>query len=615
MNPHQKGQRAIDSDSKRYGHLADANRILFTALLAEARRRREAGDFEQTLGWCSAAAWFASTKGWFGELSSAQLENEILTAARSLPRPARKTRPGAGRPRWLHVMTEAYATLGHTNLCRRWMELDSETVHDVILLHQENGAPANLQRTVEAARGRCVVLDRAAPVLDRAMELRDFAWANADVVVLHTHPDDVIAATAFGIEGGPPVLFVNHADHVFWVGCGIADLVLDIRLSGHVWTRDARGGANRCMILPIPLEHKERTNQRQRVRRNLSVPDEAILFLTVGSAAKYKAIPGLDFVAAAREIIHRCPNAYLVAIGPEDVGPWKAARIETEGRIAALGRQADSRVFCEAADIYLEGFPLGSLTALLEAGLAGLPCVRGPETCVGPFTSDSGSLDVLHQPSDVQDYITHAVYFAGHPEVRVQASTELQSAVDAQHCGDGWLRHLSEVKKRIPPAHFVHPDFNAKEVDIHMRDWFLRFLFGHRLPRSGAALASGALIEAWQQTKLKPLLDPDTFRRLHGRSAAPEPRGKTASAKLHPFEALALWAWNQRIRYCGGKEKLVSATREWLETGQRLRALVAIWRCLLFFPSSLTDPAWLRLWLKAHLGGRMTARIRRLSRG
>src|SRR5207253_10705538 len=56
----------------------------------------------------------------------------------------------------------------------------------------------------------------------------------------------------------------------------------------------------------------------------------------------------------------------------------------------------DSSIFCEAADVYLEGFPAGSLTALLEAGEAGLACVRAPAQVIPPFSSDGAGRSEEH---------------------------------------------------------------------------------------------------------------------------------------------------------------------------------------------------------------------------
>ncbi len=73
-----------------------------------------------------------------------------------------------------------------------------------------------------------------------------------------------------------------------------------------------------------------------------------------------------------------------------------------------------------------------------------------------------------------------------------------------------------------------------------------------------------------------------------------------------------MWAWNQKVRYRGGKEKLIVATRESIQKGRTWQALLTVWQCLLLFPSSLAEPAWLRLFVKAHLGSLLSARLRQL---
>ena len=50
---------------------------------------------------------------------------------------------------------------------------------------------------------------------------------------------EVIATVAFGVPVRSPVMLLNHADQGFWVGCAVADLVLDMRSTGHLWTTHA----------------------------------------------------------------------------------------------------------------------------------------------------------------------------------------------------------------------------------------------------------------------------------------------------------------------------------------------------------------------------------------
>src|SRR5262249_10954323 len=138
-------------------------------------------------------------------------------------------------------------------------------------------------------------------------DLRQHAANHADVVVLHTNPEDVIAPVAFGVSAGPPVLFVNHADHLFWLGVSVADLVVDIRDAGHRWTREHRG-VREARIVPIPLTNPDlvrtsRAQLKREARKALSLPDDRVILLTIGDGYKYVPSGGLNFLSAAQSIL------------------------------------------------------------------------------------------------------------------------------------------------------------------------------------------------------------------------------------------------------------------------------------------------------------------------
>ena len=604
--------RGIQAADTLWNEVANTNRILFDACVGNAKACADAKEFDGVLRWCSVAAWSASSKGWFGELSSQKLEVELLRAAQQLPVPvvAHKNRP---RPRWLHVFTEAYATLGHTNLCRRWMQYDADVVHDIILLDQKSDAPKNLIDTVKATGGECMVLDPATSLLQRAADLRKYAWENADVVLLYTHPDEVLGTVAFGVAGGPPVVVVNHADHVFWGGCSVADLVLDIRMSGHLWTKRLRG-IDRSVILPIPLlesDHHEcpapaALQERQALRRSLGIPEDAIMLLTVGSPAKYEAMPDLDFVATAQQIVRACDDAYVVAIGPRDEGVWKAARKATNGRILALDYQQDSTRFYRSADLYVEGFPLGSLTALLEAGETGLPCVCGPS--IPPFRSDSLSLDECPQPKDVQDYIRAVVSLVKDSRARTQIGVKLQKAIRSQHCGSGWMARLKEIKGQIPASHRIYPDFKPGAAEAGMRNWFLNFLHSKEQAPTMGTRAEHVFVEAWRRTDSRPQLDLRLWIELDQCGQYGDSRNSLAELR----DTTSLVRLNRRIQSRGDRNKLMSAVRDAIRSGKPHLARKLIYRCLLASPACLVDANWIRQFAKAHLGQWLSLRLQKI---
>jgi hypothetical protein len=74
--------------------------------------------------------------------------------------------------------------------------------------------------------------------------------------------------------------------------------------------------------------------------------------------------------------VQKNDNVAALVIGPDDDGAWNQLKEQTNGRVRAMGRQEDLDLFHCAADIYLDSFSIGSLTASLEAGLKGLPIIN-----------------------------------------------------------------------------------------------------------------------------------------------------------------------------------------------------------------------------------------------
>jgi hypothetical protein len=363
--------------------------------------------------------------------------------------------------RWLHVMSSTSAIGGHTALARRWIARDpGDHVHDVALTGQPAGdvAPA-LAAAAHASGGSVRSLADLRGLMERAAALRALAAAEADVVVLHTHMWDVLPAVAFGVAGGPPVLLMNHADHAFWIGASVADLVVDFRDSGAALTarlRAARAGA----LLPLPLEDGGAVPpDRQPAAAALgdaSILTRDCVLLTVGRASKYQPYGDLDFPAAALRILDACGNGVLVAVGPSsgDVR-FAALSAHARGRFLALGERMDLKPFHAAADLYLEGFPVGSYTALLEAALAGRAFVRKPllaSTRVLPV--DGGALAGFAPPVDVDAYVAAAQALAADPQRRDALGSAAREAVRAMHC-DGWPTHLAALHDRLPAHHDV----------------------------------------------------------------------------------------------------------------------------------------------------------------
>ena len=467
MTPARAGDTAAPADPTReYAGRGALKRAVAGWCLRNAARCVRDGALEPSAQWCENAGRTLDVG--CEPLVSPALERQLVELAVRLPLPS-VAPPGPGtRPRrWLHVLNEAYPHGGHTATVQRWIRMaPSHGKHSVVFLGQRTPIPPALTDAVAGSGGEVVRLDPDAPLLARAVQLRERAWSDADLVVLHVHPHDVLATLAFGVPGGPPVLFLNHAAHIFWTGAAVSDAVVNLWNSAaeDAWTRTHRG-IERLLHLTIPLTEPEHAagepirspEVKRAARASLGLPADALVLLTMGTNYKFTPAPQLDFVATAVGILRACPDAHLVAVGVHEDARWNAAREATGGRISTVGPipHEQTATYRAAADIYLEGFPFGSTTALLEAGMLGLACVRAPKTCPPPFAAGDVALGVIDSPEDASDYAARVIEFAGDLRERERIGHALAASVRAHHSGTGWIRYLEQLERDRPARHVV----------------------------------------------------------------------------------------------------------------------------------------------------------------
>jgi hypothetical protein len=408
------------------------------------------------------------------DLVSVRIESNLRLVARRLAEQGMLQTDApirTGRPeRCLHVLSEAFRAGGHTAMASRWMKNDcSGRVHSVALLSQEVPLPASLQQAIENSGGRIHVADPAASLVNRAVWLRRLAAEDANYVILHVDPVDVICGVAFGVPGGPPVMLVNHTAHLFWNGASTADQVVHCRGSELevFWSATYRGiGLSRCAIVPIPLldpnplesGEASKPELKRRSRQTLGVAADAIVILTVGPSFKYLPIDGLDFLEVWEEILKVVPEAVVLAVGFDGDQRWKDASARVGNRIRTLDAMPHSQLLKvqDAADLYVEAFPFGTTTSLLEAGLKGIPVGLAPAQSPPPYGTDGIALDdILQRPATIAEYQAAMKDLCRSADRRAALGIKVRDSILRHHSGVGWREHLETAIKSLPRKHTV----------------------------------------------------------------------------------------------------------------------------------------------------------------
>ncbi len=516
------------------------NQRIFKKAQEKASNALSKNDLNSAIAWSKIAAHFAFLRH-PGVYMSPELENLLLEVARRIEQEPPdvsgafylKTKPkNFGKMRFLHVLTESYSTGGHSPFVARWIRntLDS-SVHSVIATAQ-TGELADILRDAVGISGGyyCSLSELSGSLVEQALLLRLLAQNWADTIVLLTHPFDPIPCAAFGVNGGPPVIYCNHADHAFWLGRSIADITVNYHSSAQELNARRRGIPD-SKLLPIPLSKNSPPPQNQWLRHELGFCEQDVVLLSVGRPEKFYPFGGYDFLGEIVEFLTSHPDVKLVVAGPEFVDRWRSASAEVQGRIRALGTVSREELekYYSAADVYVASFPCGSGTSMLEAAMHNLPVI-GLHLSELPHLSledDVGFSNLGVHKSSIKDFLEAldlAVQNCRSSSQRIQAGL-IKENVERAHCSPGWNSYLDAVLQSLPSQHTVHPPPLLKEetdyTDIYWEHLSSQML-SNELPQHsfsrlvrvyGRHLSKGDMLAPQAESLMSAFTKIDNFKR------------------------------------------------------------------------------------------------------
>jgi hypothetical protein len=441
-------------------HLNDAY-TRFGELLTMAEEQAAAGNDAVAVGLAQIAARYTFA-GYVGLFGSCRLERLLLELGKRIPSASPREaehHDGNSRKNILHVLSYGRPVGGDSRCAWRWIQEDHNNRHSVVITTQADvkgiyDIPEVLKQSAENSGGYLRTLSASTSEhLEQARELR-MLCQEADIVVLHLFPYDIVPvlALAAGCDS-VKTLLVNHADHAFWVGAGVAHLIVHFRRQPLHFPEKRRGlNPDRSSILPIPIAHSPPSVTRVQAKRALGYGPETTLLLTIASPFKYSSPGQVGFLDLVTPVMARFPQAVLIAVGPDAKGTWQSASTLTKGRIVPLGTRWDNHLLYAAADVYLDSVPFSSITSLLEAGSHGVPLLgyRLPEAelaLLGPGAP--GLEETMELTNGAESYRALLTRLITDEEFRHQSGRRVQSQILSLHTGKNWVHAVHELYARV----------------------------------------------------------------------------------------------------------------------------------------------------------------------
>jgi glycosyltransferase involved in cell wall biosynthesis len=433
-------------------HRLRENYSAFKELLDEATALARAGDYAYAASRCEIAGAQASYDH-CGLFASRELEKIVAEIARAALGDAAVPRGSAdgGRPRRiLHVATYVQEVGGLSRMLWRWINEDREGIHSLALVRQRKALPRQIVEAVRRSGGRIHNLSQGPDsLLDLARRLR-VAASGVDLVVLHIDTKDIVPLLAFSsVSSRPPIAYVDHADHLFWLSTSIADVVIGLRRSGTHLACARRGvEPRRSVLLPIPLGRIERSLSRQEAKRLLGFKKDCILLVSVAREVKFRSVDSVSYADAHLPFLKGRPDAILVVLGSGQRDDWASAQAQVGSRILSLPESPNTALYYQAADIYVDSFPFVSTTSLLEAGSHGTPLVsrfpfsEGAEILGADMPGLAGALVQTRSVACYNDAL-HAL--ANQGAAREELGEATRRGIADVHWGNAWLEALERV--------------------------------------------------------------------------------------------------------------------------------------------------------------------------
>ncbi|UIE37513.1 glycosyltransferase [Leptodesmis sichuanensis] len=483
------GNDTLDSWREEGRRLVSQNSQEFRKLVSQARDYLERSDYDTAAIYGEMAASYASSKH-PGLFASPELEHILLTigqqAIKTSPYIRKSTTSARFPEKILHVGTSMVSIGGHSKFLRRWINQDSNCSHSLVLTRQfPNEVPKLLSDAVSNSHGKIYTLNNyIGSIITWAKRLREIA-VEADLVVLHIHNYDVIPILAFAVkEQCPPVAFLDHADHIFWLGASVSDVVISLRESAMQITRQRRGiEAKRNVLLPITLEPIQRTVSRKEAKQQLGLPEDSIVLLSIARAPKYKTINGISFADAHLPLLKQHSQTILLVVGAGDRRDWSDAIQQSGGRILSFNETENTSIYYQAADIYVDSYPFSSNTSLLEAGSYEIPLVsRFPypsDACAILGADAPGLTNHLIYVQNLEEYTAVLSRLVQEEDHRSSLGKATRRKIVETHMEPDWQRFLNKVYASITtlPKRSVFPH-QIDQIVLDEPDVFLPRVFG-----------------------------------------------------------------------------------------------------------------------------------------
>jgi hypothetical protein len=292
---------------------------------------------------------------------SKDLEKLLVDISEDLMKPGEPSRNFKPKS-ILHVATEVYSVGGHTRLMLNFIKAFPDYDHKIFLSNQRSAVPEFFENFE-------IYESQNETLLSKAITLEQMA-SNYEFIVLYHHPYDILPLLAFGSSKFNRKTFLyNHADHMWGCGYSISNYIIEPYKRAINITAHYRGvNQDRIIYGGIPLEFDDVSLFSSKKRYQI---------VTMASSYKFISNEELSFFHIMDLVLSSEPKAiwHIIGVSNGENDDWINIKTKYNERVILHGilEKDDAQKILQSSWVYVDSFPFGSMTSMLEGLSQGLP--------------------------------------------------------------------------------------------------------------------------------------------------------------------------------------------------------------------------------------------------
>ena len=284
-----------------------------------------------------------------------------------------------------------------------------------------------------------------------------------DRVILHTHPHDCIPVLAFAKQGGPPVAMFNHAHFSFNLGSTVSDMIINTVEYYRDISRRHRFARSTELLTGVAgmLPTEEGIVDKAAARRELSLPEQATVIMSLAHEPYYRPMEGYNFFRTLETLMGKLPDAYFLIVGVREGQSACAGFIAEELRLIMTGVVLNPIVHYRASDLFQNRSRCRrAVDEAIGNGEAFPVAVYGPGESI--LHVNQPTFAYAMRAPDERAYVDHVTHLAGRKTEILQAARQMRAAIRAED--EHFESKLDALNSRIDALTHKPGDISATKI-------------------------------------------------------------------------------------------------------------------------------------------------------